>query len=96
MFFEIPYSIRNCPKFHGITRNSVLRNSSNSAEFHGIPRLFSVTEFRIIETSGGKCLKMLLFLNDSSQTTFSTVRSSSGGKGVDFQTKRAPMKHRID
>jgi hypothetical protein len=23
----IPYSIRNCPKFRGITRNSVLRNS---------------------------------------------------------------------
>ncbi len=27
------HSIRNCPKFRGITRNSVLRNSLNSAEF---------------------------------------------------------------
>jgi hypothetical protein len=30
MFFlipYIPYSIRNCPKFRGIMRNSVLRNS---------------------------------------------------------------------
>jgi hypothetical protein len=36
MFFSIPcipYTIRNCPKFRGIMRNSVLWNSSNSAEF---------------------------------------------------------------
>ncbi len=42
MFFlipHIPYSIRNCPKFRGITRNSVLKNLLNSAEFCGIPWL---------------------------------------------------------
>ncbi len=36
MFFSIPCipcTIQNCPKFHGIMRNSVLWNSSNSAEF---------------------------------------------------------------
>jgi len=35
----IPYTIRNCSKFRWIMRNSVLRNSSNSAEFLGIPWL---------------------------------------------------------
>ncbi len=40
IFFSIPYipyTIGNCSKFRGIMRNSVLWNSSNSAEFRGIP-----------------------------------------------------------
>ncbi len=42
VFFKfpyIPYVIRNCPKFRGIMRNSVLRNFSNTVKFRGIPRI---------------------------------------------------------
>jgi hypothetical protein len=58
MFLKIPYvpySKWSCPKFCRIMRNSVLQNSSNSAEFRGISQIsatFGIMKFLIVLASG--------------------------------------------
>ncbi len=69
----IPYSIRNCPKFHGIRRNPVLRNSLNSAEFPG----FWCNEILHNFNFGGvNSLKCFYFRNNSAQMAFEAIRNS--------------------
>ncbi len=64
MFFfilYILYNIHNRPKLRGITCNSVLRNSLNSAEFCGNSATFGVRKFRVILTSGGYFFNAFIF-----------------------------------
>ncbi len=82
--YVIPYVFLNSVYFrivYGIALNSAKAEFCimEFVEFWRISRnsvTVGVTKFRVILTSGVKGFKMLLFLNDSAQTTFEGIRNS--------------------